>query len=823
MASTKTSQKLIKHRICAASRTIACISFLILTIIGVSSLVRAMSLENIANENGIPSSWNAASTSLPDTITVPITYWDQREDQCWRDGADRDWNDTVGMTDTDLINMLTPDRQFEWTRCVVYASRYPKQLQFGIVKDTLGADGLPIPRFTNYSDAYAGGLNPLSMNVTGHDPVAPGDNFYKWFHEVPGQSHEVKGETITFNRISENRYQFNNRGQFPIDHIHFSDADWATSTGHNFHFTAHMNFAAKIAATGTERFDFIGDDDVWVFLNGHLVIDLGGLHEALSGHFIVNKDGSVTSSVTDSDGAVTTKTYNIGIKAGDVVNLDFFYAERSTSESNTMITISNMNWPISADSNIEGKNLGKIEGKNSNLIEYTASIRNRDPKNPLQIRRVAAYIKDTAKTASGTTVKEGYIPLSLDTLYYTTTPNDNDSWQQVAISAPKNSEAGFVLESPIQLAPDGQNGSEAYFRYYAETADLVGSVDAQINYYTTLEGNSGITYDSTKIPYETEIPPEPLQPNTVTVHYYYEKENPDDEDVEASAPVTETHYEGESFEIKSPEIEGYKPNIDTISDTMGKENLEYIVRYSKIPVEEPIQKTYKLTIHYVYEDGSEAAPDYIEADLKPSDTYDIKSPEVEGFSPSETTVSGQIEEKDVEIIVRYTKNPTTEPTPPAQPEQPAQPTPTPEIPIIRSDDTLDSGLMFLSPLGVVAYVPNTGVVSSAIVPMFEQYFAEVILSQAFVMAVLAIFAISFAIYFSLRRYLSLNTVTRHTSKKAHQNTAKSAKRTRTKKASAKVANQKLAKTTQKSSKANAKPKSTASTSAKTSSKSTSKK
>ena len=54
--------------------------------------------------------------------------------------------------------------------------------------------------------------------------------------------------------------------------------------------------------------------------------------------------------------------------------------------------------------------------------------------------------------------------------------------------------AGFVLESPIQLAPDGQNGSEAYFRYYAETADLVGSVDAQINYYTTLEGNSGIIF-----------------------------------------------------------------------------------------------------------------------------------------------------------------------------------------------------------------------------------------------------------------------------------------------------------------------------------------
>jgi len=765
MAINKTAQKIWKHRICSVSRTIACVSFLVLTIIGVSSLVRAMSLENIANENGIPSSWNAASTSLPDTITVPITYWDQREDECWRDGVNRGWNETVAMNDTDLINTLTPDRQFEWSHCVVYASRYPKQLQRGMVKETLGADGLPVPAFTTSTEAYANGLNPLSMNVTGHDPVVPGDNFYKWFHEVAGQSYEVKNETITFNRISENRYQFNNRGQFPIDHVRFSDGDWATSTGHNFHFTAHMNFATKIATTGTERFDFTGDDDVWVFLNGHLVIDLGGLHEALSGYFIVNQDGSVTSSVTDSDGTVHTKTHNIGIKSGDVVNLDFFYAERSTSESNTVITISNMNWPISADSKLDGKNLGKIEGKNSNLIEYTASIHNRDPKNPLRLERVAAYIKDTAKTADGNKVNDGFIPLSLDTLYYTTTPNDNSSWKQVAISAPRNSESGFVLENPINLAPDGQAGCEVYFRYYAETADLVGNIDAQINYYTTLGGDSGIAYDDTKIAYETEQAPEPLTPNSVTVHYYYEKDDPDAADTEISTPVTETHYEGENFEIASPEIEGYTPSTEVVSGTMGKEDLEYIVRYRQNPVEEPEDQTYKLTIRYLYEDNTEAAPDYVEANLETGANYEVKSPEIDGFTPNEAVVSGEIADQDIEIIVRYTKTPAAEPTPPTPSSQPDQPAPTPEIPIIRSDDTLDSGLMFLSPLGVVAYVPNTGVVSSAIVPMFEQYFAEVILSQAFVMAVLAIFAISFAIYFSLRRYLSLNTVTKHVSKR----------------------------------------------------------
>lgn len=94
MPTKKARQKLMKHRACIAARAVACASFLILTIIAVSSLVRAMSLEAIANEHGVPASWETASLGNPDTITVPISYWDQRQDDC---------ND--------------PNRQFEWVIC----------------------------------------------------------------------------------------------------------------------------------------------------------------------------------------------------------------------------------------------------------------------------------------------------------------------------------------------------------------------------------------------------------------------------------------------------------------------------------------------------------------------------------------------------------------------------------------------------------------------------------------------------------------------------------------------------------------------------------
>ena len=132
----------------------------------------------------------------------------------------------------------------------------------------------------------------------------------------------------------------------------------------------------------------------------------------------------------------------------------------------------------------------------------------------------------------------------------------------------------------------------------------------------------------------------------------------------------------------------------------------------------------------------------------------------------------------------YTKTPTpptpVDPTPvnptPPDPETPTPSNPTPDVPIIPDSDILDSGLLYLAPLGAVAYVPSTGIVNSATADIFEQDFAEIILSQGFVMAVLLIFAGSFSIYFSNRKYMAPATAAT-TAKKARKATyAKSAKK-----------------------------------------------
>lgn len=167
----------------------------------------------------------------------------------------------------------------------------------GIVKEDLGADHKPV---------YASD-GPTEL-TTGPD------EFADWYHDVPGVNQRLEVE-IQFMQAGAGEYVYDNSAFFPIDGRGFGNGP---DPSHNYLFTteAHTLFTY----TGSERFTFRGDDDLWVFINGKLAVDLGGLHTPL--------EESVDFHDNESQ---------LGIEVGQTYPMDIFHAERHTVQSNFRI------------------------------------------------------------------------------------------------------------------------------------------------------------------------------------------------------------------------------------------------------------------------------------------------------------------------------------------------------------------------------------------------------------------------------------------------------------------------------------------------------
>lgn len=209
----------------------------------------------------------------------------------------------------------------------------PTGTHLGITTNQLDAEGKPV--FNEIGDGVGEGGWPANS-----------DSFAAWYRTSPAPvadgNLEIVGE-LTLTRPDPglpNRYQFSSSSFFPLD-----DDGWELESpplqelpltdGHNFGFTTEVHYF--FVYQGDEVLSFEGDDDLWVFVDGRLCMDIGGIHPAVSG--VMSFDPAVVDANAARQAIVDACIASLGLQVGKVYEVSIFHAERHVTQSNFKLTL----------------------------------------------------------------------------------------------------------------------------------------------------------------------------------------------------------------------------------------------------------------------------------------------------------------------------------------------------------------------------------------------------------------------------------------------------------------------------------------------------
>jgi fibro-slime domain-containing protein len=146
------------------------------------------------------------------------------------------------------------------------------------------------------------------LAADGPTSISSTESFAQWYEDVSGVNASFD---VSLQLENDEGFQtFGTTKFFPLDDIGFGDE----GLGHNFGFTTELH--ARFRFDGSGSFELAGDDDLWLFVAGKLLIDLGGVH------------GWQTATIELAEVAES-----LGLEVGSVYALDIFHAERHSTQS----------------------------------------------------------------------------------------------------------------------------------------------------------------------------------------------------------------------------------------------------------------------------------------------------------------------------------------------------------------------------------------------------------------------------------------------------------------------------------------------------------
>ena len=190
----------------------------------------------------------------------------------------------------------------------------------GLIESTLGTDRKPV-----FKDRV--GRPPLKGSPTAIDPdwqppdpvITSADSFKQWYNTSDINREFAK--KLPLADTGSGIFAYESSAFFPLSPTEgFGITPKAgNGQGMNFLFTTEVHVQFRYGAG--QKFTFRGDDDLWIFVNGQLALDLGSMHNAEEG--TIDFDAQAAS---------------LNIVLGGSYAMDIFHAERHTSASNFKIT-----------------------------------------------------------------------------------------------------------------------------------------------------------------------------------------------------------------------------------------------------------------------------------------------------------------------------------------------------------------------------------------------------------------------------------------------------------------------------------------------------